>query len=108
MKIKEIRGKSDQELLAEIKNLKEELFRLRFRKVTDVVENPSLVRGLRKDIARMKTILQEKQITQLPNQLRPAASEQKSTTDGDKTDEKIQEKNQTQAKENQPKETRSS
>lgn len=60
MNLKEMREKIDAELITEIKNRKEELFRLRFRKVTDVVENPSLVRGLRKEIARLKTILRER------------------------------------------------
>ena len=63
MKIKEVCDKTDTEISTEIKNLKEELFRLRFRKVTDVVENPSLVRNIRKDIARLKTVLRSRQLS---------------------------------------------
>lgn len=59
--LKEWREKSREDLLTEVKNLKEELFKLRLRKVTDVVENPALIRELKKDIARVKTILKEKE-----------------------------------------------
>jgi len=64
MNIKEIRTKTDEELAKELKNRKEELFRLRFRKITDVVENPSLLREIRKGIARMKTVLRERNLKQ--------------------------------------------
>jgi large subunit ribosomal protein L29 len=62
MKIEEIIDKTDAEIISEINNRKEELFRLRLRKVTDVLENPSLVRNIRKDIARLKTILRSRQL----------------------------------------------
>jgi large subunit ribosomal protein L29 len=62
MNLREIRGKTTSELEADIRNLREELFKLRLRKVTDVIENPSFVRGLRKDIARIRTILREREM----------------------------------------------
>ncbi|MCK4909408.1 MAG: 50S ribosomal protein L29 [Planctomycetes bacterium] len=71
MKIKDIRAKTDEELKAEIAKLKEELFKLRFRQVTDIVENPSLVRELKKEIARMKTVIKERSFSP------PAAAEKK-------------------------------
>lgn len=58
--IKELREKTDAELLQEIKNLKEELFHLRLRKVTDVIESPAAIRKNRRDVARMYTILNER------------------------------------------------
>ncbi|MFC1524979.1 50S ribosomal protein L29 [Planctomycetota bacterium] len=60
LQLKEWRGKSQDELLTEVSNLKEELFRLRLRKVTDVIENPALIKELKRDIARVKTVLKEK------------------------------------------------
>lgn len=62
MTLKEMREKTKDELLAEIKSRKDELLRLRFRKVTDVIENPSVVREIRKNIARLKTVLRGQEI----------------------------------------------
>ena len=38
----------------------EELFRLRFRSATQQIDNPSLIKGLRRDVARMRTILRQR------------------------------------------------
>ncbi|MBI4713043.1 MAG: 50S ribosomal protein L29 [Planctomycetes bacterium] len=65
MTLKEMREKTKDELLAEIKSRKDELLRLRFRKVTDVIENPSVVREIRKNIARLKTVLRNQEIKAL-------------------------------------------
>jgi large subunit ribosomal protein L29 len=62
MKIAEIRNKTIEEINKDIKNLKEELQRLRFRKVTDELEDNSVIKSIRKDIARLKTILREREI----------------------------------------------
>lgn len=59
MKIAEIRGKSAEDLAELIEECKEKLFKLRFAAVTEKVENASEVRGLRKTIARAKTVLRE-------------------------------------------------
>ena len=59
--LKEWRDKTRVDLLTEVKHFKEELFRLRLRKVTDVVENPALIRELKKNIARIETIIKEKE-----------------------------------------------
>ena len=61
MKAEEIRGLSDSEIEERIVQAREELFRLRFRSATQQIEDPSLIRKLRRDIARMKTILRERQ-----------------------------------------------
>jgi large subunit ribosomal protein L29 len=57
----DIRELSDDEIRDRIADAKEELFRLRFRSATQQLENPSLVKGLRRDVARMQTILRERE-----------------------------------------------
>jgi large subunit ribosomal protein L29 len=57
----EIRDLTDIEIGEQIAQTKEELFRLRFRSATQELENPSLLRRLRRDIARMNTILRERE-----------------------------------------------
>lgn len=60
MKIDEIRGKTNGELEFELKQLKRELFDLRFRASTQPPANPSRIREARRAIARMNTILHER------------------------------------------------
>jgi large subunit ribosomal protein L29 len=60
--LKEWRGKTRDELVSEFKKLKEELFRLRLRKVTDVIENPAVIREITKNIARLNTLLREREL----------------------------------------------
>jgi large subunit ribosomal protein L29 len=50
------------EIDARINQLQEELFRLRFRSATQELENPMLLRTLRKDVARLKTVLREREL----------------------------------------------
>jgi large subunit ribosomal protein L29 len=52
----EIREMTDQEIAERIEQLQEERFRLRFRSATQQLENPMLLRSIRRDIARLKTI----------------------------------------------------
>jgi large subunit ribosomal protein L29 len=52
---------SDAEIEEKIAQSQEELFRLRFRSATQQLENPSLIRKLRRDVARMKTILRQRE-----------------------------------------------
>ena len=61
MKPKEIRDLSDQELLEKLKSLKAELFNLRFQHAAMQLENPMRIRQVKKDIARVHTILTERQ-----------------------------------------------
>jgi large subunit ribosomal protein L29 len=63
MNAMDIRDLSNEEILEQIGQAKEELFRLRFRGATQELENPSLIKGLRRDIARMKTILREREMS---------------------------------------------
>ena len=59
-KLKELRKLSDEELNKKIVESKKELFDLRLKISTGTLEKPSRVDELRKDIARMKTILNER------------------------------------------------
>jgi ribosomal protein L29 len=62
MKIKEIRQMNDSDLQAKLKDLKVELFDLRFQLATGQLENPMRIGGIRKDIARVKTIIREREL----------------------------------------------
>ncbi|HBD92826.1 MAG: 50S ribosomal protein L29 [Spirochaetes bacterium GWF1_31_7] len=65
----ELREKSDKELMVEKDKLIKELHDLRFKKIIGVVENPVRMRFIRKDIARINTILQEKKIAEVKAKL---------------------------------------
>jgi len=62
MKASEIRQLSDEEIKQRIKELEEELFNLRFQKALGQLEKPHRFKMIRKDIARMKTILREREL----------------------------------------------
>jgi large subunit ribosomal protein L29 len=64
VKAEEIREMDDVDIHAKVEEAQEELFRLRFRSATQLLENPMLVKELRRDIARMKTILRERELEQ--------------------------------------------
>lgn len=60
MKARELRDKSIEELRRSQSELKEQLFKLRFQKATGQISNPIKIRLVRKDIARVETILAER------------------------------------------------
>lgn len=62
MKAKEIRELSSQELEEKLKELKAELFNLRFQLATGQLENPMRIREVKKSYARIKTILKEREL----------------------------------------------
>lgn len=64
MKSEEIRDMTDAQIGQRIAELKEEHFRLRFRSATQELENPTLLRTIRRDIARLKTVLRERGLAQ--------------------------------------------
>jgi len=64
MKPQDVRDLSNDELHERIRELKEERFRLRFRSATMQLENPKILTQIRRDIARMKTILRERELAQ--------------------------------------------
>lgn len=62
MDIKEIRKLSDQDLKSKIKSTKEELFTKRMQQANGTLEKPSELRVLRKNVAKMKTVLKEREL----------------------------------------------
>lgn len=63
MKTYEIRNLSDDEISKKIDEVHEELFNLRFQKAIGQVKDPNRIKILKKDIARMKTILNERRLS---------------------------------------------
>jgi len=59
MKAEEIREMSAKDIETRIGELEEERFRLRFRGATETLEDPLRIRSIRRDIARLKTVLQQ-------------------------------------------------
>ena len=62
MKAKEIHNMTTDELTTKLAGLKEELFNLRFRHATGQLENPNVLKTVKKDIARVKTVLREREV----------------------------------------------
>ena len=62
MKAKEIHNMTNDELATKLASLKEELFNLRFRHATGQLENPNVLKTVKKDIARVKTVLREREV----------------------------------------------
>ena len=62
MKVKEIRELTTDQIIAKIKETKEELFNLRFQQATGNLEKPSRIRELRHTVARLKTVLHEREL----------------------------------------------
>ena len=62
MKTNEIRKLSTEEINKKIAESKEELFNLRMKQATGNLENPMRIRELRKTVARLKTILREREL----------------------------------------------
>ncbi|MEX2617983.1 MAG: 50S ribosomal protein L29 [Alphaproteobacteria bacterium] len=60
MKVEDLRQKTVDELNQQVLDLKKEAFNLRFRRASGQLENTSMVRQVRRDIARIKTILHER------------------------------------------------
>ena len=60
MKAKDFRERSDDELRKSLDDLREQLFKLRFQKSTGQIENPIKIREVRKDIARVMTVMNER------------------------------------------------
>ena len=59
MDLNKIKKMTDQERTAELERMKQELFNLRFQHVTGQLENPVRMREVRRDTARVKTIMRE-------------------------------------------------
>ncbi|MBQ8132139.1 MAG: 50S ribosomal protein L29 [Bacilli bacterium] len=64
MKVKEIRELSTEEINKKLFEAKQELFNLRFQQATGNIEKPSRIRELRHTVARYKTVLREREISE--------------------------------------------
>ena len=65
MELKKIREMSEAELNSELVRMKKALFNLRFQHVTGQLENPIKMRETKRDIARVKTIIREKELAKV-------------------------------------------
>ncbi|WP_417682817.1 50S ribosomal protein L29 [Roseibium sp.] len=63
MKATDVRAKTLDELRTELEGLKKEQFNLRFQRATGQLENTGRVRQIRRDIARIQTIMREKRVS---------------------------------------------
>ncbi len=61
MKAEEVREWDDFEISERLKELKEEQFKLRFQRATLQLENPKILQSIRRDIARLHTVLHERE-----------------------------------------------
>ncbi|NLM89297.1 MAG: 50S ribosomal protein L29 [Syntrophomonadaceae bacterium] len=64
MKAIKLRELTDEELNKKVRDYKEELFNLRFQLATGQLDNPKRIRDVRKNIARCKTVLRQREIAQ--------------------------------------------
>jgi len=61
-KIADLRAKSDDQLTADLADLKREAFNLRFQAATNQLERPARIKEVRRDIARIKTLQTERSV----------------------------------------------
>ena len=64
MKASELRESTIEELQTKLKDLKEELFNLRFQLAINQLENPARIKAVKKDIARVSTVIREYQLAE--------------------------------------------
>lgn len=64
MKAADVRAKTEDELRDELRGLKKEAFNLRFQQASGQLENTARVRDVRRDIARVQTVLNERRLAQ--------------------------------------------
>lgn len=62
MKAKDVRDLTENELEVKLSELKEELFNLRFQLATGQLDNPMRISAVRKNIARVKTVMREREL----------------------------------------------
>ncbi|HPY64182.1 MAG TPA: 50S ribosomal protein L29 [Bacillota bacterium] len=65
MKASELREKNQAELENELRELKAELFKLRFQHVTNQLGNPMELKRVKRDIARVKTVMRQRELGQV-------------------------------------------
>jgi large subunit ribosomal protein L29 len=64
MKMKEITEKTSEELKTRLLDLKKNIFSLKFKKATGQLENNMVIRNLKKDVARIETVLSQRAISE--------------------------------------------
>jgi large subunit ribosomal protein L29 len=79
MDVEKLRNLTDAELLHQQRDLNDQLFRLKFQMKMGQTESLNKVRGLRKDVARIKTIQREKELG-LDNHAKPVAADATAST----------------------------
>ncbi len=67
MKVNEIRDFTTEELESKLKDLKVELFNLRFQHATNQLDNPLKIADVKKSIARVMTVLRERELSEAAN-----------------------------------------
>ncbi|HHZ06592.1 MAG TPA: 50S ribosomal protein L29 [Clostridiales bacterium] len=67
MKASELRELNNEELVLKLKNLKEELFNLRFQLAINQLDNPMRIGAVKKDIARVQTVLKQQELEDSAN-----------------------------------------
>ena len=75
-KVREIRDLGEVELMEKLESLKEELFNLRFQLATGQLDNPMRIKQVRHEIARILTVLREREIEAELDELATAAAEE--------------------------------
>ncbi len=93
MKASVIRDWDDVEIRARLGELREEKFRLRFRMGTMELENPKMLQHIRRDVARLNTILRERELSETPEIVDETTDETLETAD--ETDETADETDET-------------
>ena len=66
MKASELRALTDEELLRECDDRMKELFNLRYQAKTEQIENPALISQTRREVARIRTLLHEREMEKKP------------------------------------------
>ena len=67
-KMADLQGMSDEQLGLTLKDTEKHLFQLRFQSATDRLETPSEIRKARRDIARIKTVLRQRELAKQPKE----------------------------------------
>ena len=80
MKAADIRDWDDVEIRARLGELREEKFRLRFRMGTMKLENPKMLQHIRRDVARLNTILRERELSETADETPEMVDETPETT----------------------------
>ena len=93
MKASDLREMPTHELLNKIETMRKDMFNLKLAARADTLENPQQIRGLRKDMARMLTVLRERELaavyveTEVPSETHEAATESAPAEAKPKTEE---------------------